>query len=128
MSTPYLTFLKKLIIFTLIFAAGAWLLMQVVPAKWQTPVYPFIILFFFATSLILHRFLLQATQERFARFANRFMAITFLKMVFYMMVMLIYVFLINPADAVPFIMAFFISYAAFTAFEIIEVLRLGRTA
>lgn len=123
MQSAYLKFFNRLFIFAVLFALLSWLIISNLKPEWQSPVWPFIIVFFFAITLILHRILLRSSGERFARFANQFMLITFVKMIFYVAVMLIYVFLVNPDDAIPFVVTFFVCYLAFTSFEVVEILR-----
>lgn len=125
-SSPYLRFLNRLLMLTLIIAAAGWLVITNLPFHLQTPAFPYIIIFFFSTTLILHRILLKSAAQRFAQFANRFMLITFLKIVFFLFVMLIYAFFVNRPDAVPFIVTFFSYYLIFTAFELVEILQFGK--
>ena len=120
-----LRFIKKLGIFTLITGLAGWGLFSLLPAEWQTPAYPYIVLFFFSVTLLMHRLLVQAYQQRFARFTSRFMLITFVKLMLYLIVLAAYVFLVNPSDAKGFLVAFLVMYMAFLAFEAVEMMKMA---
>lgn len=83
-------------------------------AWWWLPV------FFMVTNGFLFWLFLRAQDKKLSSFANFFMIATFTKLLFYLAVILIYVFY-NRADAVPFIITFFIYYAFFTAYEVITI-------
>ncbi len=119
-------FLSKLIIFTLIVGFVGYGIWWAIPATWRTPVFPFLVVFFFAITLLMHLWLFRSPGERFVRFANRYMIITFLKIMVFLMIILGYVLLVDRSDAIPFTVTFFVLYLVFTVFEVIEVLKAGK--
>lgn len=123
MKKAYTLFLKNILIYTIIIAILEWLLSMQLEEKWVSNSWPFIILFFVSFTIIMHRYLLKATEDQPKKFVFAFMMFTTVKILLYLGVILVYVF-INRADAVAFIMAFFLNYFLFTAFELTAVLKL----
>jgi len=119
-------FLKSLVIFTgvlssFIFAVCFFLL----PQSYITPALPYLIVFFFLVTLVIHYILLVASEKRTSKFVNYFMLTTFLKLVFYIIIMVVYG-LLNKSDAIPFFITYFILYVAFTTFELISFFNLTK--
>jgi hypothetical protein len=118
MKSSYLNFLKKLIFFTIVIALIGYAIVYFLPAAFISPTLPFLFVFFFSVSLIVHYVLLKISLKRPTGFINLFMLLTFGKLIFFLTIILIYSFL-NREDAVQFIIAFFILYLFFTAFEVV---------
>ncbi len=121
MKSVYLNFLKKIIIFSVAFALICYAVGYFLPAGYVTPVLPYLFVFFFSVTLAVHYVLLKASEKRFSKFTTYFMLATFLKLMLYIAVLLIYV-LLNRLDAIPFIITFFILYVFYTVFEVISIL------
>jgi len=117
MKNLYLLFLKKLLIFSVIIAVVGYILTMYLPANYITPTLPFLYVFFFAATLVVHYILLKVSEKKTPGFINFFMLVTFGKLIFFLTIILAYA-LLNRADAIPFIVAFFILYVCFTAFEV----------
>lgn len=117
MKNLYLVFLKKLLLFTLVLALVGYLFTYLLPENIVTPTLPFLYVFFFATTLVVHYILLKVSEKKTSGFINFFMLLTFGKLLFFLSIILAYA-LLNRADAIPFIIAFFILYVCFTAFEV----------
>ncbi len=124
MQSTYLSFVKKLIIFTLVIAGIAVTFYFILPKNFITPALPFLLPFFFSVTMLSHYMQLKASQKSFARFTSGFMMVTFLKLMLLMTVMLLYV-LTHRWDAIPFIGWYFVFYVCFTIFEVIALQRLS---
>jgi phosphatidylglycerophosphate synthase len=96
-------------------------LTYLLPEKLVSPSWPFIIVFFFAISIFVFRFLQKKSGGNQGKFINAFMLSTTVKLLLYLSIILIYV-LINRADAIGFILNFFAYYMIFTVFEILSIL------
>jgi hypothetical protein len=121
MKSEYIRFLKSILIYSLVLALAAipaWLLL---PPGYTTPALPFLFFFFIACSLVSYHYLLRSMTERLIRFVNTFLLLTVVKLFLYAGVMIAYV-LLNKADAVPFMLSFFILYLAYTIFEVVKIL------
>ena len=126
MKLKFKLFLKNLLIFTgvlsaIVFAICFFLL----PENFITPALPYLIIFFFLVTLAIHYTLLLASEKRTSKFVNYFMLTTFLKLVFYIIIMIVYA-LLNKSDAIHFIITYFILYVVFTAFELISFFNLTK--
>lgn len=126
MKSPFFTFLKWLLLFSIITGFAGYMVFFLIPVQYYTPTYPFLIVFFFALTLIVHSLLQKAIDKRPARFINQFMLITFLKLFFVLIIMVIYA-LVNASDAIPFIITYFILHILFTTFEVISILNYARS-
>ncbi len=124
MNSLYLTFVKKLFIFTIIISSITAILYFLLPINFITPALPFLLPFFFSITLLSHYMQLKASQKSFARFTSSFIMITFLKLMVLMAVLILYV-LTHRSDAIPFIVSYFIFYVCFTAFEVMELQRIS---
>ena len=119
------TFLRKLIIFTLIVGVAGFGIVQFIPAEYVTPTLPYLLAFFMAVTILVHFTLMQVSKKRTLQFSNYFMLVTFGKLIFFLTIILVY-FLLNREDALPFAIAFFILYILFTVFEVVQSLALAK--
>lgn len=120
------TFLRKLIIFTLIIGAAGYGVVQFVPAEYITPTLPFLYVFFFSVTILVHYVLMLVSNKRTTQFSTYFMLLTFGKLIFFLSIILIY-FLLHRDDVLPFAIAFFILYIFFTVFEVVHSLAMSKT-
>lgn len=124
MNSTYLSFVKKLFIFSIIISSITAICFYLLPTNFITPTLPFLLPFFFSIAMLSHYMQLKATQKSFARFTSSFMMITFLKLMLLMAVMLLYV-LTHRTDAIQFISWYFVFYVCFMAFEVVALQRIG---
>jgi len=122
MQQAFNTFLKKITIYAVVLAALQYILSTQIPAVYVSNAWPVVILFFFAFTVLMHRFLLKSTEGRPQKFIFSFMMITTIKILLYLGIILVYV-LVNKPDAVAFIGVFFLNYFLFTGFEISSVMK-----
>jgi hypothetical protein len=120
MKTIFLKFVIRCFMLTVLLELIAGLFIYYLPYDFVTPTLPFLPVFFFAATILVHYILLRAVEKRFGKFMNVFLLSTFLKLVFYMMVLVIYSFT-NRVDAVPFIISFFVCYLLYTFYEIFSL-------
>lgn len=121
MKLNYISFLRKLIVFTLICAVIGYGIIFFLPPGFTTPTLPYLFLFFFSITTLVHFILLKVSQNRATNFTNIFMLLTFGKLMLFLSIILVYLFLFKD-DAVQFVLAFFILYVAFTIFEVVQSL------
>ena len=122
MNSPTGKFTISLLVFSVILGVFAYGLTFCLPSVDFSPGLPLLFPFFFAVSALIFFFLTKSTKTKFSSFINRFMIATFLKLMIYFIVLLGYVFT-HRGDAVRFIFAFFILYVAYTAFEVVAMLK-----
>lgn len=90
-----------------------------------TPMLPFLIIFFFSITVIVHHFLVKLSKDRPAKFINGFMLTTTLKLFLYAIILFVYAY-IDRSGAVSFIITFFLLYLIYTIFEIVQILPILR--
>lgn len=126
MKKQYFTFLKNLLIFSLIIVVIYLLASYLLPARFFTLALPYLFPFFILTTLLSYHFLLTSLHRRFSKFVNRFMAVTAVKLLLYVSCMVGYI-LIFRFDAVPFAINFFILYIFYTLFETVLLVRYSKS-
>ena len=126
MKLNYLIFLKKLIIYTLVLAFVGFGVTYLLPDNYISPTLPFLYVFFFSATLLVHYVLLQVSLKKASSFINYFMLMTFGKLIFFLSIVMTYA-LLRREDAAQFIIAFFILYLFFTVFEVIQSLSLTKS-
>jgi len=125
MKTSSNKFTLSLFIFSAILGAIAYGLTYLLPAKYFSPVLPMLFPFFLSATAIIFFYLSKSNEHKQTSFINRFMVATSVKLLVYFVILLAYVFT-HKEDAVPFIISFFIMYVAYTAFEVVAMLRYSR--
>lgn len=112
-----------------LFSAGAGLaglaLKHFLPEGYMPGSFFFILLFFWAVTLLVHFSLLRITRLSPRKFVSYFMLTTLVKLMIYFIAILVYVFMVKQ-DLLPFLLSFFILYILFTCFEVISILRQTR--
>lgn len=115
-------FVKGIVIFTVAIGLLAYVLWQVLPDTYFSPALPLMFPFFMLTTLFIFYVLTKDSEKTFSNFVNRFMLATFGKMMFSLIILFAYVFT-HREDAVPFIIAFFILYIAYSVYKAIALLK-----
>lgn len=87
-----------------------------------TPVYPYIVLFFYGITIIIFRILDKTKKEKISKFTNTYMLVNFGKLILFSVLVFVYAFF-NRSDAVPFIITFFVYYLLFSFYEIFSLLK-----
>ncbi|MFH1297705.1 MAG: hypothetical protein ABIJ04_10575 [Bacteroidota bacterium] len=126
MKAPYISFLKNLLIFSLIIVIIYIGFSYLLPESYFSVALPYLFPFYIATTLISYHFLLKSLHKRFSKFVNRFMAATAIKLLWYVIIMVSYI-LIFRTDAVSFAINFFLLYLCYTLFETISLVRYSKS-
>ena len=122
----YRSFVNKALIVTVIISALYTLALLFLPSEFISPAIPGIIIFFLLLTLSLFYYQLKASANRVSKFVNVFLMATGFKLLIFLVIIVIYVFL-NKSDAVNFIGSFFIVYLIFTLFEISQILKVQKS-
>lgn len=123
MNVAYFQFLKKLIILTLAVFLVFYAIAYFLPLELVTPAMPYLIFLSVSVTLIFHYVILKASEKKFSRFISYFMIATVLKLLLYILIIFLYVYL-NRSDTLPFVVTFLLLYIIFSVFEIINLLQL----
>ena len=127
MNQQFHVFVIRLFIFTLVIALLGFLTFYLLPAGCYSPTFPFLLVFFAAVTLITHKVILKALDKRPVKFVNYFLLTTFIKLFFFLAVMVIYA-LLNREDAIRFIIIYFVLYLFYTVFDVVSIYKtIGRS-
>lgn len=116
---PIKKFSVRLIIFSVVIA-GLAALAQLLLKQYVTPMMPFIVLFFFiVTSLTLYVVLRDDQGRNNRKFISGYMLSRIIKFFSCLLFLVIYLLLCPNTDRLPFAIAFFIIYFAYSTFEVV---------
>lgn len=126
MKVEFLNFLRKISILTIVLAAIAISMYYLIPHEYITYTLPYQLVFFLVVYLVVFYVMLKSSyHKKKVKFISNFMLSTTVKLLSFLAIILIYAFQV-PADAIQFIITFFILYMIYTTFEIISILKLMR--
>lgn len=90
--------------------------------QYYQSILPFTVLFFYLVTNLVHAYLLKIAVKSGSRFTTQYMAVSFLKMFFYLAVAIVYA-LLNRESAKLFLGNFLVLYAVYTTFEVLQISR-----
>jgi len=125
MKSAYLTFIIKVLIYSLVIVVITIILSFLLPKTLFSIALPFLFPFFIATTMISYLILLRSLHNKFSNFVNRFMLTTGIKLLLYALILVAYIFLFN-SDAIPFVTNFFLLYLCYTIFETISLVKYSK--
>jgi hypothetical protein len=115
-------FLVRSTLLTLLFFfIGLILYTQVIPQYYQH-IYPVALIFFFLATNLVHAYLLRIAGKDMAKFTTRYMALSFLKMLFYLIIAIVFIY-INKDQTKSFLINYLSVYVGFTVLEVAEISR-----
>lgn len=115
-------FIKGIAIISLLLTLTGWLIFSQFIPGYYLPVLPFLLVFFIVISISVHAFQLQQANNNMAKFARNNMLVTFLKLILYSAVAVIY-FVFDSKNAKIFFICFMLFYLIFTVFEVTSLIR-----
>ena len=115
-------FTKQLLIVASLTGLAVIALMFTFPTIYISPALPYLLIFFTASTIISFYFIQKKMEASPSGFVTAFMANSIIRLLLYLIVIVAYAFN-NKADAVNFIISFFIMYIIFTAFEAVFFLK-----
>jgi len=93
--------------------------------QYYLSILPFTVLFFYLVTNLVHAYLLKIAVKSGSRFTSQYMAVSFLKMFFYLAVAIVYA-LLNREYAKIFLGNFLVLYVSYTAFEVLQISKFVR--
>ncbi len=118
-------FIAKLTAITSITALVGWLVFSFIVPQYYIPVLPWLLLFFFVFTLIIHAYQLNLSKKDFGKFSRSNMLVTFLKLVIYSVFAVVYI-ANDRENALTFVIALFLIYMVFTFVEVSEITRISK--
>ena len=117
---------QRKFIFTLLFIAlvittlGYGLFLFFIP-QYYFPHFPVIPAFLLVVTFTVHIYLIKSSESNPRKFTSKYLGAMGLKMFIYL-IFLVLILFIDTAHAVPFLISFLVTYAAFTLYEVISIL------
>lgn len=121
------SFIIKLTAISFALALIAWLVFSLFSPEYYLPVLPFLLLFFYATTIFIHAYQLSLRKKDIGKFARSNMLITFFKLIIYSVVAVIYI-AIDKENAIVFVICLMLLYLIFTFIEVSESSKISRSA
>ena len=114
-------FITVLLFITLsILLIGYGLFLFLIPQYYFT-YFPVIPAFLLVVTIVVHNFLIRASENDPRKFTSKYLGAMGLKMFIYLTFLVVILFL-DTARAVPFLVSFLVTYAAFTIYEVLSIL------
>lgn len=114
------SFLVKSTVLTVIVLILGAILYYTVFNQFYRSILPGVLAFFYILTNLVHAYLLNIAGKSGSRFTGHYMAISFIKMFFYLAVVIVFV-IINKEDAKIFLINFLLLYVVYTIFEVYEI-------
>lgn len=115
-------FLIRSALLAIAFFVIGWIVYSQILPQYKMDIFPFILIFFFLATNLVHAYLLRIAGKDIAKFSTRYMATSMLKMFFYLLVAIAYI-MISQEQLKLFLINFLIMYAGFTILEVAEISR-----
>jgi len=123
MEKNFTKFLKGLSIYTAIILGVAALLFFVFFRTYFLTIFPFVLLFYYVSTLVLHRYMLKIAKSDVSKFSFKFMMLSFLKMFIYIIFGVLYI-VVDEENAVVFLIVYLVLYVAYAVYEVRSVMKL----
>jgi len=115
---------KSTFLTIMVFILGA-ILYSTLFKTFYLSILPWAVILFYLITNIIHGYLLKISVSSGSRFTSHYMAVSFIKMFFYLALAIVYAF-INKENAKIFLINFLLLYVIYTTFEVIEISRVVR--
>jgi hypothetical protein len=119
-------FIVKLTLITLCLALISGLVFSLFLQKYYLPVLPFLLLFFYVATILIHAYQLSLAKKDIGKFARSNMLITFFKLILFSAIAVIYI-AFDSENAIQFVICLLLLYVIFTFVEVSESIRINRS-
>jgi hypothetical protein len=126
-SSGYLTFLRRILVFSIILGFIGTVIGFLAPARMITPALPYLFVFFIAVTLAGYYFILQSVNKKYIKFINSYLLVTVVKLFMFICVIFFYL-LNNRQDAAPFAISFFVLYLCYMIFEVVNLVSVFKSS
>ena len=123
MKNNFSIFIKGLTLYTLLILIFGAILFLTIFKNYFLPILPFVLFFYYVSTLVLHKFMLQISQKDISRFSFKFMMLSLIKMFIYIIFGVLYI-VIDEENAVIFLVVYLVLYVAYAIYEVRSVMNL----
>ncbi len=113
-------FILKLAGITIGIALLGWLAFSFFLTEYYLPVLPFLLLFFFVITILIHAYQINLAKKDIGKFARSNMLITFFKLILYSIIAVIYI-AFDTENAIVFVICLMLLYLIYTFVEVSEI-------
>lgn len=92
--------------------------------QYYLPILPFLLLFFYITTLVIHAYHLKLAKQSIGKFTSGSMLINVLKLLLYSVVSIAYI-AFDSSNAIPFVVCLMLLYIIFTFLEVSNAARIS---
>ena len=110
-------FIINIIIISTALVLIGWLIFSKFIPQYYLPVFPFLLLFFVVSSLMIHAYQIHLAKKDLSKFTRSNMLITFFKLFLYSAFAIVYI-AVDTSNAKVFVICFVLLYLIFTVFEV----------
>ncbi len=118
MSYAIKKFILHIFILSVILAGTGYLLFNTLLAEFYFDLFPFLILAFMIISILVHACLVSTIHKNPKKFNSRFFLTLGLKLLAYLLILLLYLFLSTDNQILPFVATFIFGYFLYTTYNI----------
>jgi hypothetical protein len=119
-------FIYKLAGITIGIAVIGGLVFSLFLAEYYLTVLPFLLLFFFMVTILIHAYQLHLEKKDIGKFARSNMLITFFKLILYSVITVVYI-AFDAENAIVFVVCLMFLYLVFTFVEVAEITRRSKS-
>jgi hypothetical protein len=123
MKNNFFKFIKGLTLYTLMILGLGIILFLTIFKNYFLIILPFVLLFYYISTLVLHKFMLKISQKDISRFSFKFMMLSLIKMFIYIIFGVSYI-VIDEENAVIFLIVYLILYVAYAVYEVRSVMNM----
>jgi hypothetical protein len=123
MENIFLKFIKGLTYYSLVILGLGVILFSTILKSHFLLIMPVVLLFYYVSTLVLHRYMLSISQKDISRFSFRFMMLSLMKMFVYIIFGVLYI-IFDEENAVVFLVVYLILYVAYAVYEVRSVMNL----
>ncbi len=117
-------FIVKISIVTFIIAFLGWVVFNFFIPQHFLPVFPFLLLFFAGSSVFIYGYNLKLAKKELGKFTRSTMIVTFLKLMFYSAVAIIYM-AVDTENAKTFVAVLLFLYLVYTIVEVLSLVNIS---
>ena len=121
--SSFASYFKKVVLVTFVSISVCLIFFQFYPQYYFT-IFPYLVLFFFTSTLVIHFLLSSAAKQKPQVFVRHFMMITGGKLFLYFFTMGVVAYKLPKSDLIAFVLSFFLFYLIFSIIEVQSVLGL----
>jgi F0F1-type ATP synthase assembly protein I len=115
-------FIVTLLFIALAITALGYGLFQYLIPQYYFPYFPIIPAFLLVVTFMVHVYLIRSSENNPRKFTAKYLGAMGFKMFIYMVFLVVFLF-IDRVHAIPFLVSFLVTYAAFTLYEVISILK-----